>query len=210
MAYADFTLSGLVRQFDLSLEDEIDLFVDVPEAALRPEFQAHLHSTLPLALTTATEKARSEFIIAPVLGELWLLTGRRIGVLSGVQFPVDPARGLVGTCDYIITRSPEQLFVEAPVIMLVEAKGDDLTRGYAQCVAEMLAAEEFNAREGRAVQAVYGVVTTGELWRFFVLEGHVVRIDARSYHIERLPKIVGILLSLVSDTRGEDRPDGEA
>lgn len=184
------------RLFGLAIEENTDLFKDVPEAVLRPEFQARLNVTLPLALSTSTEKARSEFIIAPVLVELWQLKDRGIGLLSGVEFNIDEAQGLTGVCDYIVTRVPEQLFVKAPVLMLVEAKNEDMKKGYGQCLAEMIAARIFNAREDDAPTKMYGVVTIGELWRFMELDGATARIDSRSYHIERLPKIMGILLHL--------------
>jgi hypothetical protein len=196
MAYANFTLGEVIRKFSLDLVETTDLYASVPEAAVRPEFQAQLNVMLPLALATSTEKARSEFIIAPILVELWLLNDRNIGILSGVEFTIDEAQGLAGVCDYIITRSPEQLFVKAPILMVVEAKNEDLKRGYAQCLAEMIAAQTFNTREGTASECIYGVVTIGELWRFLELEGSTARIDSRSYHIERLAKIMGILLHL--------------
>jgi hypothetical protein len=196
MAYSDFTLPALSQQFNLTIDETTDLFTDVPEAILRPLFQAQLDIMVPLALTTSTEKARSEFIIAPILLELWLLHNRQIGLLSGVEFNIDEAAGLKGVCDYIITRSPEQLFVKAPVLMVAEAKNEDMKKGYAQCMAEMIAAQRFNEREGTPQTPLYGVVTIGELWRFMELEGSVVRLDLRSYHIDRLPKIMGILLHL--------------
>ena len=196
MAYSDFTLSALSQQFSLTIDETTDLFADVPETSLRPEFQTRLDIMVPFALATSTEKARSEFIIAPVLLELWLLHNRQIGLLSGVEFNVDEAAGLKGICDYIITRSPEQLFVKAPVLMVAEAKNEDMKKGYAQCMAEMIAAQRFNQREDTAVERLYGVVTIGELWRFMELEGAKVRLDSRSYHIDRLPKIMGILLLL--------------
>jgi hypothetical protein len=198
MAYADFTLSGLTKQFGLTIEDRDDRFADVPELALRPSFQAQLEKTIPLARKVSTEKARSEFIIAPVLAELWLLLDQQVGLFSGVEFTIDPARGLAGVCDYIITRSPEQFFIQAPVLMLVEAKNEDMKRGYAQCLAEMLGAQAFNAREGREGEKVFGAVTTGIVWTFLELEGTTARIDARDYYIERVGKIMGILLRLVS------------
>ena len=203
MAYSEFTLSGLTRQFSLTIDETTDLFADVPETTLRPEFQARLDIMVPLALTTSTEKARSEFIIAPVLLELWLLKNREIGLLSGVEFTIDEAQGLNGICDYIITRSPEQLFVKAPVLMVAEAKNEDMKRGYAQCGAEMIAAQRFNEREGTPMEHIYGVVTIGELWRFMELEGATIRLDSRSYHIERLPKIMAILLHLTRDSQPE-------
>ena len=184
--------SAIVPPFD----ERTDLFAEVPEIALRPEFQEQLTTMLLLALATSTEKARSEFVIAPVLLELWLLRDRKIGLLSGVEFSFDEAQGLNGVCDYILTRLPEQLFVTSPVLMLVEAKNEDMKRGFAQCGAEMIAAQKFNEREGDAVDRIYGVVTIRELWRFMQLEGTRLQIDVRSYHIERLPKIMAILLHL--------------
>ncbi len=196
MAYSDFTLKGLARQFSLTIDETTDLFANVTETLLRPEFQARLDIMVPLALTTSTEKARSEFIIAPVLLELWLLKNREIGLLSGVEFNIDRAQGLEGVCDYIITRFPEQLFIKAPVLMVVEAKNEDMKKGYAQCGAELIAAQQFNEREGTTTERLYGVVTIGELWRFMELEGATLRLDSRSYHIDRLPKLMGILLHL--------------
>jgi hypothetical protein len=43
----------------------------------------------------------------------------------GKDFTVDASVGLNGVCDFLISRSPEQLEIEAPAIVLVEAK--DLT-----------------------------------------------------------------------------------
>jgi hypothetical protein len=79
---------------------------------------------------------------------------------------------------------------------VAEAKNEDMKKGYAQCMAEMIAAQRFNERENTVMERLYGVVTIGELWRFMELEGTTVRLDSRSYHIDRLPKIMGILLHL--------------
>ncbi len=205
MAYVDFTLNRLIRQFDLSIDENTDLFPEVPAVVLRADFQAQLTRIGPLALRVSTEKARSEFLIAPILAELWLLNDQQIGVLSGVEFDVDEPQGLNGFCDYIITRSPELLYVRAPILMMVEAKNEDMKKGYAQCIAEMIAAQRFNAQEGDVTERMYGVVTIGEKWKFMELEGTTVRIDSHDYYIEHLDKILGILLHL---TRDEDRPAG--
>lgn len=196
MAYNEFTLSGLTKQFGLMIDETTDLYPHVPDVPLDAAFASRLEGGVRLALAVSTEKARSEFIIAPVLAEARLMAGQRIGLFSGVDFSVDPARGLVGVCDYIITGSPEQLFVQAPALMLVEAKNEDMKRGYAQCMAEMLAAQAFNEREGVERDKIYGAVTTGDRWRFLELEGLTVRIDVRDYYIERPGRILGILLHL--------------
>lgn len=201
MAYAHFTLNGLIRQFHLTIEENTDLFADVPAATLRPEFETQLTRIGPLALRVSTEKARSEFLIAPVLAELWLLNEQQIGVLSGIEFDVDAEAGLNGFCDYIITRSPELIFVRAPILMLVEAKNEDMKKGYAQCIAEMIAAQRFNLQEGSPTEKIYGVVTIGEKWKFMELEGTIARIDSRDFYIENLDRILGILLHLTQTER---------
>lgn len=196
MAYSTFTLSQMSQQFHLRIDEKNELFRSVPEVTLRPEFQALLNELAPLALAVASEKARSELIIAPVLLEVWRMTGQQIGFFSGVNFDVDKSQGLDGFCDYILTRTPRQLFVEAPVLMLVEAKNEDMKSGYGQCLAEMLAAQRFNALTGHADDQVYGAVTTGERWKFLELEGATARIDFDDYYLDHIGKIVGILLHL--------------
>lgn len=198
MAYADFTLRSVTRQFNLKIDTTLDLYSHVPEAVLDPAFLVRLEDEVSLALSISTEKARSEFIIAPILSEVRRMAGRRIGLLSGVDFTVDPAQGLMGVCDFVITRSSQELFIEAPVLMLVEAQNEDMKRGYAQCIAEMIAAQTFNAREGSETDKVYGAVTIGERWKFLELEGTTARIDSEDYYIERVGKIMGILLHLTA------------
>jgi hypothetical protein len=62
-------------------------------------------------------------------------------MFSGEEFNVDADRGLNGVCDFLIRQSAEQLVLEAPVIVLVEAKQADLKLGLGQCMAEMIAAQ---------------------------------------------------------------------
>lgn len=193
MAYSEFTLPLLARQFQLTIDETTDLFAEVPAINLRPEFRAQLHEHVPLALAVSSEKARSELIIAPVLLEIWRMTGQKVGFFSGVLFDVDKTQGLDGFCDYILTRTPRQLFIEAPVVMLVEAKNEDMKRGYGQCLAEMLAAQKFNTADGHGDAPVYGAVTTGERWKFLELSGTTAHIDSADYYLEHIAKIMGIL-----------------
>jgi hypothetical protein len=193
MSYADFAVSRLVKQFSLSIDEKTNLYDGVNALALRPEFQWQLERTSALALMLSTEKARSEFIIAPILTELWQICGERFGLFSGVDFPVDPESGLVGVCDYIVTRSPELLYVSAPVLLLVEAKNEDMRRGYGQCIAEMVAAQRYNDHDGTPTPKIYGAVTIGERWKFLEIEASTVRVDAVDYYLKDIGKIVGIL-----------------
>jgi len=196
MSYSQFTLRKVKDAFQLSLVEDRDLFSVLEPHAPGEDFVRILHETMPLALTVNTEKARSEFLIAPVLVEVRRLRKRQISLFSGVDFNVDAERDLNGYCDFLIGGSAEQLFLIAPVLAVVEAKNEDLIGGMGQCVAEMVAARLFNEREGTPIHRVYGAVTTGSLWKFLKLEGPTVAIDNREYHIENLPKILGILLAM--------------
>jgi hypothetical protein len=121
----------------------------------------------------------------------------RISLFSGIDFNVDAERGLTGICDFLVSLSPMQSFLEAPVIVLVEAKKDDPVPGLGQCVAEMLAAQRFNAEKGNNIPRVYGVTTTGTEWKFLKLEENRLQIDMSIYSIAQCDKILGILSSMV-------------
>ncbi|MBI5514491.1 MAG: hypothetical protein HY909_12025 [Deltaproteobacteria bacterium] len=200
MAYSDLTLTEVRKRFQLTIDETHDLFAAVPSAALPARLRETLDENLPLAQGSNTEKARSELLIAPMLVELRRMVGHHIGLFSGVDFTVDEARGLSGFCDFIVTRSPELYAVTAPVLLLVEAKKENLAAGLGQCLGEMVAAREFNAREGSAVDTIYGAVTTGTNWKFLSLSGTEAAIDLLEYHVSAPGKVLGILQYMVGVT----------
>jgi len=202
MAYSDFTLQEVAQRFQLAIEEHDNLFAAVPEVVPGDLLCAILDENVPLALALSTEKARSELIIAPLLVEVRKLAQRQISLFSGVDFPVDAAQGLTGVCDFLIAQSREQFFVRAPVVMIVEAKNENFKVGLGQCSAMMIAAQHFNAREGTGLMTMYGAVTTGNVWKFLRLEGSTLCIDLPEYYIERVGKILGVLLTMVGHHPG--------
>jgi hypothetical protein len=197
VAYSDFTLEAACAAFSLDLNEENDLFADIPAVAIGPHLRAHLDEYVPLATSIHTEKARSEFIEAPILGEVRKLMHHKISLFSGTDFNVDPARGLTGTCDFVLANSPIQLFLRNPLVMIVEAKNDNVKGGLGQCVAEMVGARVFNERHGQEPTSIYGAVTTGSLWRFLKLDSPALLIDRTEYLLEPVGKILAILLHCV-------------
>lgn len=196
MAYSDFTLKDLKQRFNMTISESPDLFQVIQELEPSSLLRSILSEYTPLAIAINTEKARSELLIAPILVEVRTHLKHRVSLFSGVDFTVAPEQGLNGTCDFIISKSPEQQFVSVPVVTIVEAKNENLKAGLGQCTAEMLAAKWFNEREGQEVKIVFGVVTTGTLWRFLQMEGEIITLDQREYHIERIGKILGILVKM--------------
>ncbi len=206
MSYSDFSFKEVSRRFGLS-NVERDWFGNVPEVAATPRLQETLDLYYPLARAISTEKARSEFLIAPVLAEVLFHFGTRVSLFSGIDFPADPDQGLNGVCDFLFARSGEQQFLTTPVVAVVEAKNENLRTGLGQCVAEMVGARIFNAREKKTEPRLFGVVTTGELWQFLYLEENVVGLDARSYHIMSINKILGILATMLDQPPGPSSVD---
>jgi hypothetical protein len=192
MAFRDFTFPEVQQALGLSVA-EAELFAGVPPAPLREEFAALIRDGADLALAVNTEKARSDFIIAPVLLELRRSLGGSFGLFSGIEFDVDAARGLNGYCDFILTKVPRQMILTAPLIAIVEAKNDNLRTGLGQCIAAMVAAQEYNQRTGTPLPAVYGVVTTGSAWKFLKLRQSEVVVDIHEYYIVDLGRIMGLL-----------------
>ena len=198
MPYSSFTLESVLQAFPLEKADIQGLFSTIEPIEPSAFLTAVLARNLPLAAALNTEKAKSEMIVAPVLVELREQLERRISLFSGIDFNVDSENDLTGVCDFLISLSPWQRFVEAPIITLVEAKNDNLINGLGQCVAEMVAAQRFNAEKGNAIPRVYGVTTAGVMWQFLKLEGQTLHMDMDVHTIERCDKLLGILASMVA------------
>ena len=196
MPYSNFTLDTVKKVFQLEEIDVEALFSDSLPVEPSAYLMTGLERKLRLAAAIGTEKAKSELIVADILVELREHFERCISLFSGIDFNVERESDLVGVCDFLISLSPLQFHLEAPVIILVEAD-DDLEGRLGQCVAEMVAAQRFNAGAGNDIRRVYGATTTGVLWRFLKLEGQTLSIDITVYHIEGCNKILGILVSMV-------------
>ncbi len=198
MAYRSFTLSQVSRTFQLETIRRRGIFADIEPVAPSEHLTAALERKLPFAVAMGTEKAKSELIVADILVELCLHFADRVSLFSGIDFNVDATNGLMGVCDFLVSLPPQAFEVEAPAIILVEAKKDSLTYGLGQCVAEMVAVQRFNAEKGNDIPCVYGATTSGFNWLFLKLAGKTLSIDLGAYPIARCDKILGILASMVS------------
>ncbi|QTA83366.1 Uncharacterized protein dnl_57680 [Desulfonema limicola] len=197
MGYSEFTLKQVKKDFNLTIIENKDITSDIKEIEISENLSATLNENVPLALAINTEKARSELIIINVLLELKKIFKNELSLFSGTEFNVDKQKNLNGFCDYIISNSPEQLFLNSPIITIVEAKNENIISGYGQCIAEMIASKIFNEQEGESTSVIYGVVTTGSIWKFLKLENNIVHIDLKEYHINNAVKIMGILSAMV-------------
>lgn len=194
MAFVDFTLDALRVSFGLSIRQE-PLFAAVQPVPVPPWLRKTLDKGLPLAL--GSEKARSEFIIAPILLALRDLNHNQITIYSGQQLESDPAVGLVGECDFLLTSTPPLPIIQAPIISVVEARKNDIESGLGQCAAQMLGAPRYNLRDQTSIEIIYGCVTTGEVWQWLKLDDTALVIDTQRYYINEMEMILGMLQAVI-------------
>ena len=198
MAYSNFTLESVVTTFQLKKVESVGIFAEMEPMVPSDHLTTSLSLNVPLAIAIGTEKARSELIVADILVELREHFDRHISLFSGIDFSVDIESGLTGVCDFLISLSPTQFFLEAPIITLVEAKNAETKLGLGQCVAEMVAAQRFNHEKENNISSIYGATTTGTEWQFLKLEGQKLHIDMTDYQIAQCDKILDILSSMVA------------
>jgi len=196
--YSKFTLEEVLTKFNLTLVEKLGKFNNLPEIAPSKLLEETLEDNIPLAVAIATEKARSELIVSPILVAVRKHLNKQISLFSGIEFNVNIELELSGFCDFIISYSSLQSIIQAPVVVLVEAKNDNIKSGLGQCLAEMVGAQIFNQDRGNQISKIYGAITTGTAWQFLELEGQNAVLDLEEYSLKNLPKLLGILISFIS------------
>jgi len=199
MPYSNFTLKRIKEEFNLEIVDSSDLFSAINEIEISEYLKTTLNYNVPLALAINTEKARSELVISNVLIELKKILNDQIGLFSGINLDIDKERDLNGFCDYIISKSSEQYYLNSPIVTIVEAKNEQIISGLGQCIAEMIASKMFNEKEGNVIDKIYGVVTTGNIWKFLRYNKNTAYIDKSEYHIANVNKIMGIFVKMIHE-----------
>jgi hypothetical protein len=128
MAYDNFSIQDVIDRFEINLLEST--FCDsLPPVIPQPEFTTIFQQSLPFAQRARSEKAKSELLVSPILVEVRRLLGDRIQLFSGEEFNVDKDRGLNGFCDFLFSRSTSSYIIQAPILMLVEAKKGELDVG---------------------------------------------------------------------------------
>jgi len=97
----------------------------------------------------SNETARRETLVSPLLLEIVCYCHCQLRI----EYPLKVNNWLKRTVDYFL-RSKNNLLV-------IEAKNDDLTRGFTQLAVELIALAEIDDHN-----IFYGAVTMGDIWRF--------------------------------------------
>lgn len=144
-----------------------------------------------------SEKAKSEFLISPILAELEEQNLQKFAFYSGYKFNVEPKQGLNGFCDFVLSLEPTAFRIEAPVFCIVESKNENLESGIPQCVAELYAAQIFNERASNIRPVLYGAVTFGHEWKFIRFKNKVADVDTSIFYLNQVNHILGIMQYIV-------------
>jgi hypothetical protein len=195
MSYADFSLEALANVLEIKVEltDLFDAVAPVPG----PDW---LRATVARGTRQVllSEKARSEFIVAPVLLACQELSATPVSIYSGARLDVDSALGLIGECDFILAPTQPLPELHAPLVIIVEAKRHDIESGIWLCIAQMVGARVFNERAKRPMDAIYGCVTNGDVWQFVRLVGQTASIDRRRYYLDNVETIVAVFQRILA------------
>jgi hypothetical protein len=150
------------------------------------ELKSRIEESLP-RLSLTSEMARREFLIAPVLTDLLHYTQATLNV----EYPVTVSNQLKGYLDYLLQN--HQTF------LVIEAKNEDLERGFVQLAIELIALDQWIESDQ---EILYGAISTGNIWQFgkFDREARAITQDLDLYRVpadlnDLLRILVNILLS---------------
>ncbi len=137
-----------------------------------------------------SENAICESIISPILNII--AKHNDLPIWSHVKFDISEEEGLIGVPDFIIAPASDiGTTFKNPVICIAEAKKENFNEGWAQALAEMIAAQKFN---NNANWNVFGIVTTGNFWQFGKLLKNELTMEVISYSaVENLQKLFDVL-----------------
>ncbi len=134
------------------------------------------------------EAARRETVIYPILREAFRRHADQFSLFSHRVLTADEQ--LSGMTDYFIAKRSAlgRNVLERPILVIAEAKRDDFEQGWAQCLAEMVAAQRLNTDESIPV---YGIVTNGDVWEFGGLAGQEWMREPGAYTLRDLQGVLG-------------------
>ena len=182
--------------FELSYEpDEIlaefDYTLIIKELYL-PKISRELQGTIELKqkirdilpfVSLSNETARRETLVSPLLLEVI----RYCECKMRIEYPLRVSNILKGNLDYLLQLKNQ--------FLVIEAKNDDLTRGFTQLAVELIALSQVEEQD-----IYYGAVTIGDVWRFGKLD-RIQQVITQDIKLFRVPDdlddlakvIVGIL-----------------
>ncbi len=188
MAYSDFTLTSINEKFGIKNQEK-RLFEIIEFISPSPKLQSDLEDASHAKLKS--EKAKSEWLVVPILKELKNRNLDFIAIYSGESLNADKKSGLIGEVDFMLGKETGSYEIDFPLFQMVEAKKSDIDEGIRQCAAQMIGARLFNQKKGVELKKIYGCSTNGLTWKFLCLENNQILIDTKFYYLEKIEELLG-------------------
>jgi hypothetical protein len=178
------TVDAVVKEFQITYTKAN--FIVETEFNISSYFREDLEFVRREGATDCSEYAICENIIYPILKEVWKQYFKNFILWSHKSLTYNEQ--LSGFPEYVLAkRSPlGNVVFDRPYFVIVEAKQDNFENGWAQCMAEIIAAQKLNETPDIDI---FGIVSNGEVWQFGKLKNKVFTKNDRSYLINDLDKL---------------------
>jgi len=193
----NFYPEEILNYFDYSFEMKLLTFAkDVNNLAGLESLEKRLIKSLPY-ITFDNEMARREFLIAPVLMDLIDYTKSNLKVC----YALTVNNQLRGELDYFIESNIKSDGKVNHQFLVIEAKDENLERGFKQLAVEMVALAHILEAKQRYI---FGAVSIGKVWQFGILDRQTKSV-VQDLHLYRVPDDLRELMSiLVAILNGEN------
>jgi hypothetical protein len=185
MAFSNYKIIGEVLKEFQVFYTEANFIVETA-FNVSNYFREDLELVMREGVVDNSEFAICENLIYPVLKEVWKQYLNNFILWSHQALTFD--NKLSGFPEYILAqKSPlGKVVFDKPYFILVEAKQDNFEAGWAQCLAEMIAAQRLNA-ELQII--IFAIVSNGGTWQFGKLEKNAFTRNITPYTIYELDKL---------------------
>ncbi len=178
------TINDVVKEFQITYTQSN--FIQEIEFNISDYFREDLEIVMQDGAADCSEFAICENLIYPVLKEVWKQYRQNFILWSHKSLTFDEK--LSGFPEYVLAKKSPlgNVVFDQPYFILIEAKQDNFEAGWAQCLAEMIAAQRLNENPD---QELFGIVSNGKLWQFGKLKIHTFTLNKNSYLIDNLDKL---------------------
>ena len=185
MAFSSYKdIGSVLQEFQITYTQAN--FMSEIEFSISDYFREDLETIMQDGVPNASEFSICENLIYPVLKEVWKHYRSNFVLWGHKSLTYD--ENLAGFPEYILAkRSPlGKVVFDKPYFLLVEAKQDKFDEGWAQCLAEMIAAQRLN---DELQVIIFGIVSNGDRWQFGKLEANSFTFNKTFYTIQELDKL---------------------
>ncbi|NJK65243.1 MAG: hypothetical protein HC789_03230 [Microcoleus sp. CSU_2_2] len=189
MPFSDYkTVDAVVKEFQITYTKSN--FIIETEFPISDYFREDLEIVMQDGAADCSEYAICENLIYPVLKEVWKQYRQKFILWSHKSLTYD--QNLSGFPEYILAKKSPlgNVVFDQPYFLLVEAKQDNFESGWAQCLAEMVAAQRLNEN---SEQDIFGIVSNGDRWQLGKLKSHVFTLNQVFYTIQDLNRLLAAI-----------------